>query len=116
VATTLGLLTLAAALISFGILARVRGVGRFVSGLGAVLLLASGAYVVYYWLTAGRVLLTQVSRNWIPDNPLSVHAGTFQANRRNRGSREWEAQGRSRDTASKEVWQRRSCGGSSVPI
>ncbi len=57
-ATTLGLLTLAAALISFGILARVRGVGRFVSGLGAVLLLASGGYVVYYWLTAGRVLLT----------------------------------------------------------
>jgi hypothetical protein len=30
---------------------------RFVSGFGAVLLLASGAYVAYYWLTAGRLLL-----------------------------------------------------------
>jgi cytochrome c biogenesis protein CcdA len=56
-ATTLGVLTLAAGIVSFGILARLRGVGRFVSGLGAVLLLASGAYVVYYWLTAGRFLL-----------------------------------------------------------
>jgi hypothetical protein len=40
-----------------GILGRVRGAGRFVSGFGAVLLLASGAYVAYYWLTAGRLLL-----------------------------------------------------------
>jgi cytochrome c-type biogenesis protein len=56
-ATTLGVLALAAGIVSFGILARLRGVGRFVSGLGAVLLLASGAYVVYYWLTAGRFLL-----------------------------------------------------------
>jgi cytochrome c biogenesis protein CcdA len=56
-ATTLGALTLVAGIVSFGILARLRGVGRFVSGLGAVLLLASGAYVVYYWLTAGRFLL-----------------------------------------------------------
>lgn len=56
-ATTLGVLTLAAGIVSFGILTRVRAVGRFVSGVGAVLLLASGAYVVYYWLTAGRFLL-----------------------------------------------------------
>ena len=56
-ATTLGVLTLAAGIVSFGILARIRAVGRLVSGLGAVLLLASGAYVVYYWLTAGRFLL-----------------------------------------------------------
>ena len=56
-ATTLGVLTVAAGVVSFGILARLRVVGRFVSGLGAVLLLASGAYVVYYWLTAGRFLL-----------------------------------------------------------
>jgi cytochrome c-type biogenesis protein len=56
-ATTLGVLTLAAGIVNFGILARLRGVGRFVSGLGALLLLASGAYVVYYWLTAGRFLL-----------------------------------------------------------
>jgi len=56
-ATTLGVLTLVAGIMSFGILARVRAVGRLVSGVGAVLLLASGAYVVYYWLTAGRFLL-----------------------------------------------------------
>jgi hypothetical protein len=43
--------------LSFGILARVRTVGRVVSAVGGVLLLASGAYVVYYWLTAGRFLL-----------------------------------------------------------
>ena len=34
-----------------------RAIGRLVSGLGTVLLLVSGAYVVYYWLTAGRFLL-----------------------------------------------------------
>jgi len=51
------IVTVAAGVVSFGILARLRVVGRFVSGLGAVLLLASGAYVVYYWLTAGRFLL-----------------------------------------------------------
>jgi cytochrome c biogenesis protein CcdA len=56
-ATILGVLTLVAGIVSFGILARIRAVGRFVSGLGAVLLLSSGAYVVYYWLTAGRFLL-----------------------------------------------------------
>lgn len=56
-ATALGSLTLAAGIVSFGTLERVRGIGRFVSGLGAVLLLASGAYVIYYWLTTGRVLL-----------------------------------------------------------
>lgn len=56
-ATTLGVLTLFAGILSFGILARVRAVGRVVSVLGAVLLLLSGAYVVYYWLTAGRFLI-----------------------------------------------------------
>lgn len=56
-ATTLGVLTLVAGVVSFGILARLRTVGRFVSAVGGVLLLASGAYVVYYWLTAGRFLL-----------------------------------------------------------
>jgi cytochrome c-type biogenesis protein len=57
-ATTLGVLTLIAAIAGIGILARFRGVGRFVPALGAALLLASGAYVVYYWLSAGRLLLT----------------------------------------------------------
>lgn len=56
-ATTLSVLTLLVGILGFGILTRVRAIGRFVSGLGAALLLASGAYVVYYWLTAGRFLL-----------------------------------------------------------
>jgi cytochrome c-type biogenesis protein len=56
-ATTLGVLTLMTGIVGFATLARLRGVGRFVTGLGAALLLASGAYVVYYWLTAGRFLL-----------------------------------------------------------
>ncbi len=56
-ATTLGVLTLLTGIVGFAILRRVRAMGRFVSGLGAALLLASGAYVVYYWLTAGRFLL-----------------------------------------------------------
>jgi cytochrome c-type biogenesis protein len=55
-ATTLGVLTLVAGIVSFGVLVRVRALGRFVSVLGSVLLLVSGAYVVYYWLTAGRFL------------------------------------------------------------
>ena len=57
-ATALGVLTIAAGVTSFGILHRVRGFVRIVSGLSAGLLLLSGAYVVYYWLTAGRLLLT----------------------------------------------------------
>jgi len=54
---TLGVLTVLAGIVSFGILSRVRSVGRVVSVVGSVLLLVSGAYVVYYWLTAGRFLL-----------------------------------------------------------
>lgn len=56
-ASVLGVLTVAAGVVSFGILGRVRGLVRIVSGLGAALLLLSGGYVVYYWLTAGRLLL-----------------------------------------------------------
>jgi len=56
-ATTLGVLTVLAGIVNFGILSRVRSVGRVVSVVGSVLLLLSGAYVVYYWLTAGRFLL-----------------------------------------------------------
>jgi hypothetical protein len=47
-----------AGVVSFGILQRVRGFVRIVTVLSAALLLLSGAYVVYYWLTAGRLLLT----------------------------------------------------------
>lgn len=56
-ASTLGVLTVLAGIVNFGILSRVRSVGRVVSVVGSVLLLLSGAYVVYYWLTAGRFLL-----------------------------------------------------------
>ena len=56
-ATVLGVLTVVAGVVSFGILGRVRSFVRIVSALGAGLLLLSGAYVVYYWLTAGRLLL-----------------------------------------------------------
>jgi cytochrome c biogenesis protein CcdA len=56
-AATLGVLTIVAGAVSFGILHRVRGLVRIVSTLSAGLLLLSGAYVVYYWLTAGRLLL-----------------------------------------------------------
>lgn len=57
-ATTFGVLALVASLAGVGIVTRGRAVARFVPGLGAALLLVSGAYVVYYWLTAGRFLLT----------------------------------------------------------
>ncbi|HYZ14442.1 MAG TPA: cytochrome c biogenesis protein CcdA [Actinomycetota bacterium] len=57
-ATALGVLTVAVGVVSFGILQRLRGFVRIVTTLSAGLLLLSGAYVVYYWLTAGRVLLT----------------------------------------------------------
>jgi cytochrome c-type biogenesis protein len=56
-ATAFGLVTVAAGLASLGLVARVRGATRFVPGVSAALLLASGAYVVYYWLSAGRLLL-----------------------------------------------------------
>jgi hypothetical protein len=34
----------------------VRALGRYLEPLGAVLLLVTGAYIVYYWLTAGGIL------------------------------------------------------------
>lgn len=57
-AAVLGVLTIVAGVASFSILHRVRGFVRIVTTLSAGLLLLSGAYVVYYWLTAGRLLLT----------------------------------------------------------
>jgi cytochrome c-type biogenesis protein len=56
-ASVLGVLTVTAGVVSFGILGRARGLVRVVASLGAALLLLSGGYVVYYWLTAGRLLL-----------------------------------------------------------
>jgi cytochrome c-type biogenesis protein len=46
-------------LVSFfggGVLVRVRGAGRVLEPFGAVLLLGTGGYIVYYWLAAGGIL------------------------------------------------------------
>ena len=56
-AAALGIITIIAGVVGFGILRRARGFVRFVSSLSGGLLLLSGAYVVYYWLSAGRLLL-----------------------------------------------------------
>jgi cytochrome c-type biogenesis protein len=56
-AAALGVFTVVAGAASFGILQRVRGFVPIVTTLSAGLLLLSGAYVVYYWLTTGRLLL-----------------------------------------------------------
>jgi cytochrome c-type biogenesis protein len=56
-AASLAVLTLVAGLVSFGIFERVRSFVRIVTPLSAGLLLLSGSYVIYYWLTAGRLLL-----------------------------------------------------------
>lgn len=52
----LSALTLAATLFDFGFLRNVRSLGRFVPMVSALLLLLTGAYVTYYWLTAGGLL------------------------------------------------------------
>ena len=56
-AAVLGVLTIAAGLVTFGVLARLRTMTRAVHGLSVAFLFLSGAYVVYYWLSAGRILL-----------------------------------------------------------
>jgi cytochrome c-type biogenesis protein len=56
-ATVLGVLSVTAGLAGVELVARARGVARFVPALSAVLLMLSGAYIVYYWLSAGRLLL-----------------------------------------------------------
>src|SRR5262249_58308274 len=50
------ILTLLVAIVVQGLFARIRGTGRMLQPLGALLLLATGGYVVYYWLTAGGIL------------------------------------------------------------
>jgi cytochrome c-type biogenesis protein len=52
----LSALTLAATLFDSGFLRNVRGLGRYIPAVSALLLLITGAYVSYYWLTAGGVL------------------------------------------------------------
>jgi cytochrome c-type biogenesis protein len=50
------ILTVLVAIVGRGVFARVRGAGRILQPLGAVLLLATGGYIVYYWLSAGGIL------------------------------------------------------------
>jgi cytochrome c-type biogenesis protein len=50
------LLTVLVAIVGRGVFARARGAGRILHPLGAVLLLATGGYIVYYWLSAGGIL------------------------------------------------------------
>jgi cytochrome c-type biogenesis protein len=49
-------LTLLVAMVGRGVFARVRGAGRILQPLSAVLLLATGGYIVYYWLSAGGIV------------------------------------------------------------
>jgi cytochrome c-type biogenesis protein len=57
----LSALTLAAMLFDFGFLRNVRSLGRYLPLVSALLLLITGAYVSYYWLTAGGLLERAVS-------------------------------------------------------
>jgi cytochrome c-type biogenesis protein len=50
------LLTVLFGLFGRGVLARVRGAAGVLQPLGAVLLLVTGSYIVYYWLSAGGIL------------------------------------------------------------
>jgi cytochrome c biogenesis protein CcdA len=49
-------LTVLVAIAGRGVFAHVRGAGRILQPLGAVLLLGTGGYIVYYWLSAGGVV------------------------------------------------------------
>ena len=53
----LSVLTLTAALVKHAAFRGVRRLGAYVEPLGAVLLLVTGGYVVYYWLTLGGLLV-----------------------------------------------------------
>ena len=54
-AVVVSVLTILVALLGRGVLARVRGAGRVLQPVGAVLLLLTGGYIVSYWLSAGGV-------------------------------------------------------------
>jgi len=49
------ILTLLVAIVGRGVFAHIRGTGRMLQPLGALLLLATGGYIVYYWLSAGGI-------------------------------------------------------------
>jgi cytochrome c biogenesis protein CcdA len=50
------ILTLLVAIVGHGVFARLRAAGRVLEPLSAVLLLATGGYIVYYWLSGGGIL------------------------------------------------------------
>ena len=50
------LLIVLVSLFGGGVLARVRGAGRVLQPVSAVLLVATGGYIVFYWLSAGGIL------------------------------------------------------------
>jgi len=50
------ILTVVVAIVGRSVFARVRAAGRILQPLGAMLLLATGGYIVYYWLSAGGIL------------------------------------------------------------
>jgi cytochrome c biogenesis protein CcdA len=52
----LSVASVAAAVVGTGVVGRLRPVGRLVPPAGAALLILAGAYVTYYWLTAGGLL------------------------------------------------------------
>ena len=52
----ISVLTVLVGLFGRGVLARARSAGRVLQPLSAALLLATGGYIVYYWLSAGGIL------------------------------------------------------------
>ena len=54
--TVVTILTLSMGFFGQAVVRRMRRVGRFVEPIGAVLVLVTGAYVVYYWLSVGGLL------------------------------------------------------------
>ena len=57
-ATVLGVLTVLAGTLGIEVVRRGRRLTRVMNDAGAALVLLSGGYVVYYWLSAGRLLLS----------------------------------------------------------
>lgn len=49
-------LTILVALLGRGVLARVRGAGRVLQPFASLLLLVTGGYIVYYWLSVGTIV------------------------------------------------------------
>ncbi len=56
----ISLLTLSTAFFKSVLLTKVRNLGHYVEPVSALLLLLAGAYIVYYWLTAGGLLDTML--------------------------------------------------------